>query len=255
MQDGFARPQTLLVLGGTSDIAEATAAALIEQGCRKVVLAARDTGGAETVAGRLRGQGSAEVHVLAFEADDPTGHEAVVDEAVSLVGDLDVVLLAFGVLGDQDAFDADPATAHAAAAVNLGGAMSSGLATANRLREQGHGTLIVLSSVAGERVRASAAVYGGTKAGLDGFAQGLGDALVGSGARVMIVRPGFVHTTMTEGLDPAPLSTDAESVAADIVKGLGRGAEVVWSPGSLRWLFTVMRHLPRPIWRRVAARQ
>ncbi len=84
----------------------------------------------------------------------------------------------------------------------MAGAVSSGLAAANRLREQGHGTLVVLSSVAGERVRAENLVYGATKAGLDGFAQGLGDALQGTGARVMVVRPGFVHTRMTEGREP-----------------------------------------------------
>lgn len=255
VQDAFARPQTLLVLGGTSEIAESTAATLIRQGGRKVVLAARDTDAAEVVAERLRSMGPVEVRTLAFEADDPAGHEAVIDDAVALIGDLDVVLLAFGVLGDQDAFSADPASAHAAVAVNLGGAMSAGLAVANRLREQGHGALVVLSSVAAERARATTAVYGGTKAGLDAFAQGLGDSLEASGARVMIVRPGFVHTAMTEGLEPAPFATDPESVAADIVKGLGTGADIVWSPAVLRWVFTVMRHLPRPLWRRVAARQ
>ena len=154
-------------------------------------------------------------------------------------------------LGDQEAFEADPAQAAEVVSVNLGGAVSVGLLVAEHLRAQGHGTLAVLSSVAGERVRADNAVYGATKAGLDGFAQGLGDRLVGSGARVMIVRPGFVHTRMTEGMDPAPLSTTADAVAEDIATGLRRRSDVVWSPASLRWLFAALRHLPRPLWRRV----
>jgi decaprenylphospho-beta-D-erythro-pentofuranosid-2-ulose 2-reductase len=69
----------------------------------------------------------------------------------------------------------------------------------------------------------------------------------------MIVRPGFVHTAMTEGLDPAPLSVTADAVAEDIATGLRRRSDIVWSPGALRWLFLVLRHLPRPLWRRVTA--
>ncbi len=132
--------------------------------------------------------------------------------------------------------------------------MSAGLAVADQLRAQGHGTLVVLSSVAGVRVRKDNFVYGSTKAGLDGFAQGLGDALQGSGARVMVVRPGFVTTKMTEGLAPAPFSTDADSVAADIVTGLRRGSHTVWSPPVLRAVFGALQLVPRPLWRRLAAR-
>ena len=132
--------------------------------------------------------------------------------------------------------------------------MSSGLAAAAVLRRQGHGTLVVLSSVAGERARADNYVYGATKAGLDAFAQGLGDALVDSGARVMVVRPGFVHTRMTTGLEPAPFSTTPEAVADVVLDGLAKRRDVVWAPPVLRWLFAVLRHLPRGVWRKVSAR-
>ena len=87
--------------------------------------------------------------------------------------------------------------------------------------------------------------------GLDAFAQGLGDALVGSGVGVTIVRPGFVVGRMTEGMDPAPFSTDPTAVAAAVVKGIGSGAEVVYAPPILRWVFAVMRQLPRAVWRRM----
>ena len=133
------------------------------------------------------------------------------------------------------------------------GAVSSGLAVADHLRRQGHGTLVVLSSVAGERVRPENFVYGSTKAGLDAFAQGLGDSLVGTGASVLVVRPGFVRTAMTTHLDDGPMATTPEAVAADIVSGLRSGAHTVWSPAKLRYVFAVLRHLPRPVWRRVAA--
>ena len=131
------------------------------------------------------------------------------------------------------------------------GAVSAGLAVARALKAQGHGTLIVLSSVAGERVRRANFIYGSSKAALDGFAQGLGDALAGSGARVLIVRPGFVRTKMTEGLPSAPMSTTAEAVAAATVKALAAGREVIWVPAQLRLVFAVFRHLPRAVWRRL----
>ena len=254
MKDALGAVQTVLVLGGTSEIALATVRRLARDRCRRAVLAVRDPEAAAPVAEALRADGLDEVHLIAFDARDPQGHAAVIDEAVGLLGDLDLVLSAFGVLGDQAAFDADPATAAEAVSVNMAGAVSSGLAAANRLREQGHGTLVVISSVAGERVRAENLVYGATKAGLDGFSQGLGDALQGTGARVMVVRPGFVHTRMTEGRDPAPFSTTADAVADEIAKGLAKGAEVVWAPPILRYVFSAMRHLPRPLWRKVSAR-
>jgi len=109
----------------------------------------------------------------------------------------------------------------------------------------------VLSSVAGERVRRANFVYGSTKAGLDGFAQGLGDALAGSGAGVLVVRPGFVATKMTAGRAPAPLATTPEAVADAVVAGIARGKETVWVPPALRWVFAAFRHLPRSVWRKI----
>jgi decaprenylphospho-beta-D-erythro-pentofuranosid-2-ulose 2-reductase len=132
--------------------------------------------------------------------------------------------------------------------------MSSGLVCANALKKQGHGSLVVLSSVAGERARKANFIYGSTKAGLDAFAQGLGDSLHGSGVHVMVVRPGFVETKMTAGMEKAPLSTTPDAVADAIVSGLRRGAEIVWVPAALRYVLSGLRHLPRPVFRKVAQR-
>ncbi len=253
MKDALGAVQSALVLGGTSEIALAIVRRLARDRCRSVVLAVRDVAAAEPLAEGLRADG-VDVHVIAFDAREPAAHTAVIDTAVERIGDLDLVLLAFGVLGDQATFDADPGAAADAVSVNLAGAVSSGLAVANRLKDQGHGTLAVLSSVAGERVRAENLVYGATKAGLDGFAQGLGDALQGTGARVMVIRPGFVHTKMTEGRQPAPFATTPEAVAEEVAKGLAKGSEIVWAPPILRYVFSGMRHLPRPVWRKVSAR-
>lgn len=253
MRDALGDVQSVLVLGGGSDIAAATVAELARRRCRTAVLAGRDPARLEPVAERLRATGVTTVDLIAFDADRTDTHEAVIDQVWADHPDLDVVLLAFAVLGDQDAFDDDPKAAADAVLTNYAGAVSASLAAAKHLRAQGHGTLTVITSVAGKRTRADNYVYGSTKAGLDAFAQGLGDRLAGSGASVMVVRPGFVRTAMTTHLDDGPMATTAEAVAADIVAGLRRGAHTVWSPAKLRYIFAVLRHLPRPLWRKVAA--
>src|SRR5690606_3143479 len=184
MRNAVGAVDTVLLLGGRSEIGLAIAERLVRDGARRVVLAAREAAGGRGLAEeaeRLRAAGAAEVHPVEFDAADTAGHEAVVAEAVKLAGDLDAVVDAFGVLGEQAAFEADPAAAAAAAAATFTGHVSADLAVAARLREQGHGTLVVLSSVAGVRVRRANFVYGAAKAGLDGLAQGLGDALHGTG--------------------------------------------------------------------------
>ena len=254
MRDAVGGVQSVLVLGGTSEIALATVRRLVAQGCRTVLLAARNPDDCQAVATELGDAGATTVDTLAFDAADTASHEAVIDDAFARHGDVDVVLLAFGVLGDQATFDADPEAAVAAVQVNYVGAVSASLHVARNLRRQGHGTLVVLSSVAGERVRKTNFVYGSSKAGLDGFAQGLGDSLVGTGASVMVVRPGFVHTRMTEGMEPAPLSTTPDVVAECITDGLAKGAAVVWAPAPLRFVMSGLRHLPRPVWRKASER-
>jgi decaprenylphospho-beta-D-erythro-pentofuranosid-2-ulose 2-reductase len=130
------------------------------------------------------------------------------------------------------------------------GGVSVGLAATRQLRRQGHGDLVVLSSVAGLRVRQSNLVYGSSKAGLDGFVQGLGDALAGSGVHVLIVRPGWVQSRMTLRPRPAPLDTTPSAVAATEAALINR-KDVVWVPALLRPMFAILRLLPPQLWRRV----
>jgi decaprenylphospho-beta-D-erythro-pentofuranosid-2-ulose 2-reductase len=254
MRDALGAVQSVLVLGGNSEIALATVRSLIAGRCRTVVLAVREPDSAATAVASLRDLGATTVDVVAFDASRPETHQAVIAECFDRFGDLDLVISAFGVLGDQTEFDQDPLAAAQAVTVNYTGAVSSGLAVAERLRRQGHGTLLVLSSVAGIRARKDNYVYGSSKAGVDAFTQGLGDALVGSGARTVVVRPGFVHTKMTTGMTPAPFSTTPEKVADAVVAGLAKGHEVIYAPGILRYLFAVLGHLPRPLWRKVSDR-
>jgi decaprenylphospho-beta-D-erythro-pentofuranosid-2-ulose 2-reductase len=110
---------------------------------------------------------------------------------------------------------------------------------------------VVLSSVAAERARKANFIYGSSKAGLDAFAQGLGDSLQGTGVHVMVVRPGFVDTKMTHGLEKAPLSTTPEAVADAIITGLRRGSHTVWAPGAFRYVMSGLRHVPRPLFRKL----
>ncbi|MFI5874189.1 decaprenylphospho-beta-D-erythro-pentofuranosid-2-ulose 2-reductase [Streptomyces sp. NPDC051445] len=249
MKDAFGLPQSLLVLGGTSEIALATARRLIARRTRTVWLAGRPSPALESSAAELRALG-ADVRTVPFDALDPGSHEAVLGE-VFAEGDVDLVLLAFGVLGDQANDERDPSAAVRVAQTNYTGAVSAGLIGARALQTQGHGSLVVLSSVAGERARRSNFVYGSSKAGLDAFAQGLGDALHGTGVHVMVVRPGFVRTKMTAGREEAPLATTPEAVATAVELGLRRRSETVWVPGVLRVVMSALRHTPRGLFRRL----
>jgi decaprenylphospho-beta-D-erythro-pentofuranosid-2-ulose 2-reductase len=244
--------QSALVLGGGSEIAQATMRSLVAAGCHTVVLAARRPDALEQEVRTLEALGATDVRTIAFDASDPSSHAATIEKCF-VGGDIDLVLIAFGVLGHGAGLDTAADVAADAVTTNYVGAVSSGLAAAQRLRAQGHGTIVVLSSVAGERARRSNFVYGSSKAGLDAFAQGLGDALVGSGVRVVVVRPGFVNSKMTAGLDPAPFATTPDVVADAILDALASGREIVWVPSVLRWIAMAFHHLPRTMWRRVSA--
>jgi decaprenylphospho-beta-D-erythro-pentofuranosid-2-ulose 2-reductase len=248
LQNVLHEPQTIVVLGGTSEIGRAIATELLSDRAHTLVLACRRPDEANTEQFAREG-----LQVVAeyFDAADTETHDAFVRTLAAEYGDLDVVVLAFGVLGSQAEFDDDPHAAAEAVHVNYTGAVSASLAVAAQLRRQGHGHLAVLSSVAGERARAGNYVYGSSKAGLDAFAQGLGDALQGSGARVTVIRPGFVHTRMTRGMKSAPFATTPRVVGELAVAGMRRGKHTVWAPGILRSVFMVLRHVPRPIFRRL----
>jgi decaprenylphospho-beta-D-erythro-pentofuranosid-2-ulose 2-reductase len=250
MNDAFGVPGTVVLLGGTSDIGLAIVGRLVAAGTATVVLAGRDARALDTAAERV--PATAKTHAVVYDADDVAGHTALVDRIAEQVGDIDLVVCAVGVLGDQQAMLDDPALAAAVMHSSYVGPASTLLAIATRLRHQGHGRIVVLSSVAGERVRAANFVYGSAKAGLDGFAQGLGDALVGTGVQVLTVRPGFVRTRMTSHLPDGPFATTAEQVADATVRALQRGDDVVWVPGVVRWVMAVLRHLPRPVFRRLS---
>lgn len=254
MKDALGAVQSVLVLGGSSEIGVALAKRLAAPRHATVILAGRHDDALQKAAEEVRHAGAGRVEVTRFDAVDAGSHEAVITRAAQLAGgDLDVIVMAFGVLGDQQVDQERGDGAAQVATTNYVGAVTAGLAAARLVRSQGHGTIVILSSVAGERVRRANFIYGSSKAGMDGFAQGLGDALEGSGASVLIVRPGFVRSKMTEGMPDAPMSTTPEAVAEATAKAIAAGKEIIWVPAGLRFVFMVFRHLPRVLWRRVPA--
>lgn len=242
---------TILVLGGRSEIGLAVARRLVARGADRVVLAARRSNDLQAQETSLRESGATTVARVEFDADDVDGHRALLDQVIAEHGPLDDVILSFGILGDQQRAEHD--AEHALAVLHTDYVAHVSILThlAEILRAQARGRLVVFSSVAGVRVRRANYVYGSAKAGLDGFASGLADALVGSGVHLLLVRPGFVIGRMTEGMSPAPFSSTPDQVADATVAALRRGRGEVWVPGVLRLVFAVMRFVPRLIWRRL----
>jgi decaprenylphospho-beta-D-erythro-pentofuranosid-2-ulose 2-reductase len=248
---GGAAGGRVILLGGTSEIGLEIVRELQRRAPREVVLAGRDPAALERAAGGLREAGCPRASTVALDALEPERHGQVLDEAFAELGGADIVILAVGVLGERGGLPADVAGAVALLQANVVGAGSLLMHAARRLRDGGGGALVVLSSAAAERPRRANAVYGASKAAIDSLARGLGDELREEGVRVLVVRPGFVRTRMTAGLQAAPLSTDPRTVAGIVVDGLDGGAQVVWAPRALRWLMLVVRMLPGPLFRRI----
>jgi decaprenylphospho-beta-D-erythro-pentofuranosid-2-ulose 2-reductase len=244
-------PARVLVLGGTSEIALAIVRALAARGPCEVALLGRDRERLAAAAAAVGEDGRSQARCYELDAGERERHEAVIGRAVDEMGGVDLAVLAVGLLGGSREGPDDVASALRVMDVNFLGAGSLLLHTAARMRDAGFGTIVVLSSVAGERPRRANAVYGSSKAGLDGLAASLGYELEDAGVRVLVVRPGFVHTRMTRGLEPAPFATSADAVAGRVLDGLDSGAHTVWAPAVVRWPMLAMRLLPRSLFRRL----
>jgi decaprenylphospho-beta-D-erythro-pentofuranosid-2-ulose 2-reductase len=230
VKDALGSVQSVLLLGGTSDIGLAAVRALRPA---RTVLAARDTeGAARAIAG---------AEVVFFDAMDPGSRRSAIAQAFE-GGDVDLVLVAFGAL------EGEPEHLHALNGTATVAAMTE---ATQHLRRQGHGTLILLSSVAADRPRPANYAYGSSKAAADAYARGLGFALRGSGVEVLIVRPGFVRTAMTAHLDSAPLAVGADEVASAIADAIRRRRAIAYVPAAMRWVSLVLQLLPPPVFRRL----
>lgn len=239
----------VVIFGGRSEIGGELACRLAPGAT--VVLAARSADRLDAEAAAVRGAGAIAVHTVEFDADDLASHGPLVARLIAEHGPIGTAVVAFGVLGDQARAEAD--AAHAVAIVHTDYVAQVSLLThlATAMRAAGRGRMVVFSSVAGVRVRRANYVYGSAKAGLDGFAGGLADALHGSGVGLLIVRPGFVIGRMTDGMKPAPLASTPAQVAAATARALARGRRTVAVPRRLRMMFVAMRLVPQPLWRRM----
>lgn len=238
-RDAFGRGQTVLLLGGGSDIGQAIVRRMVDEGAREVILAARHPE-------RAPEPGlSAVIDRRHFDATDTSSHAGFFDALFADYRAIDIVVVAFGVLNTQEAVDRMPALGVEMAEVNYLGAVSALLHLASHLRRQGAGDVVVLSSVAGLVPRRSNFVYGSSKAGIDFLARGLASALETTDVHVVVVRPGFVRTAMTSGLPSRPFAVSPETVAEAVARALARHKKVVWVPGILRWVMAAVRVLPR----------
>ena len=251
MIDATGNPGRILLLGGTSEIGLAIIAEYLSHAPASVVLACRPGDPlADAAAQQVREAGASGVDVLDFDATAFDTHAAVLDAAWA-DADVDVAIVAFGLLGDAEELWQDHAKAVQIAQVNYTGAVSVGVLLGQRMKAQGYGQVIVMSSAAGVKVRRSNFVYGSTKAGLDGFYRNLGQALAPFGPRVLVVRPGQVRTRLSAGVKEAPLTVDKEQVAKLAVDGARRGRELVWAPPAFELVMRGLQHVPEPIFRRL----
>ena len=249
--DAVGNPQTILLLGGTSEIGLAICERYLKDQSAHIVLAALPNDpGREAAVAQMQAAGAKSVKLIDFDAVDTASHPAVIDAAWA-DHEVDVAIVACGLLGDAEELWQDQRKAVQIAEINYTAAVSVGVLLGEKMRAQGHGQIIAMSSAAGERVRRSNFVYGSTKAGLDGFYLGLGEALREYGVRVLVIRPGQVRTRMSAHVKEAPLTVDKEYVADLAVTSAAKGKELVWAPGAFRYVMMVLRHIPRPIFRKL----
>ncbi len=252
MRDAFGQPQRIVVLGGTSELALAVLHAMALDRVQCIVLAGRNEDALARAQAALLGAGAAAVQIVHLEATAPERASEVIAACVEAAGgQVDLVLVAVGMLGSQGDFDDDPAATAEAITVNLTWPAAALAALRPRLVAQGYGRVVVFSSVAGVRVRRANATYGATKAGLDGFALGYAESVRDAGVVVQVVRPGFVATKMTTGLTPPPMSTTPEVVAKIVVEAMAGTDLVVYAPRVLRPVFSIFKLLPQAVWRKL----
>lgn len=242
-----------LVLGASSTVARAFARLVAGEGAA-LLLAGRDLEDLERSAADLRARGATSVQVLAFDAADYGSHDAFVARCKAARGpDRRLnVFLAFGLMPDQAAIDADPSLVVDTIAANFTGAASVLQRLAPVLEEQRAGQVIVLTSVAGDRGRLKNYVYGAAKAGLNAYLQGLRARLFRSGVTVTTVKAGFLDTAMTFGLPGLFLVASPEACAAACKRHGTKGREVVYFPAFWLGIMTVIRAIPERIFKRLS---
>ncbi|AKK02090.1 decaprenylphospho-beta-D-erythro-pentofuranosid-2-ulose 2-reductase [Corynebacterium epidermidicanis] len=245
MLNAVGKPQHIALFGGNSDIGVAIVEEYLTKGPINVTLLNRTE---PTAAIQTIEKAGGTATFIEFDATDFDSHPAIFEQ---IKGDIDVAIVAFGVLGDNEEQWQNQAKAVQAAQINYTGAVSVGVLLAERMKSQSHGTIVALSSVAGVKVRRSNFVYGSTKAGFDGFFTQLGEALREFGVNVLVVRPGQVRTKMSAGVKEAPLTVDREDVAKAVVDAVHNRKQELWVHPAFQAVMLVLQHIPKPIFRKL----
>lgn len=240
----------VLILGANSDIARALAAQFAGQEKADLYLASRDLELLTKRARDLEIRYQVKARLLFFEATDYASHR---DFYQGLDPKPEVVVLAFGYLGDQQRGQEDFEEARRIIDVNLLAAVSILEIAARDLEARGRGCIIGLGSPAGDRGRRSNYFYGAAKGGLSVYLSGLRSRLYPRGVRVLTVLPGFVRTKMTEGLElPEPLVATPEQVAADIYAAYRRGRDFLYTRWFWKWIMLIIKMMPERIFKRLS---
>ena len=241
----------ILVLGATSGIAAAVARRFAAAG-DSLFLVGRDIAKLETLQADLRVRGAALVQCEQADLNCSEAHPAIIDRACTAMGGLDVALLAWGALGaEQQAQHSFPA-AREILELNFLGQISALTALAELFEKRRAGSIIALSSVAGDRGRKSNYVYGSAKAGLSAYLQGLRNRLHSCGVHVLTVKPGFVDTPMTAHLAKNVLFASADRVADDIYRAYQSGAAVLYTPWFWRFIMAIIVSIPEALFKRMS---
>jgi decaprenylphospho-beta-D-erythro-pentofuranosid-2-ulose 2-reductase len=251
--DGLGAVQNILLVGGTSEIGLSIVDSIFEKHRGKhLVVTVKSNSDIERVQNELgRRFNGVTVEVVVMNMLS-SGSLAATTGNIFGKSQIDVVILAAGVLPPAELSFTNPQIAVDSSKINFLGPIEIGTEVIQQFRKQGHGRLVVISSVAGERPRKDNYVYGASKAGLDAWANGLADSVHGLPIRVLVVRPGMVRTKMSAGLPEAPFTCDPDVVGRAVLKRLNKGPALIWVPGKLRIVMSVLRHLPRFVFRRLS---
>lgn len=243
------KPETVLILGAKSDIARALAHHYAQAG-HQLLLAVRKAERLESEVSDLKIRYGAEVQALEFDAKDYASHAAFCE---GLSPQPDIVIVVFGLLTEQADADADWQKARAMLEVNYVGAASILHPIANAMEARGSGTIVGISSVAGDRGRASNYHYGSAKAGFTALLSGLRNRLAKKGVHVLTVKPGFVDTAMTAAMDtPAPLTAQPEQVARDIAQAVKKQKNTLYTKWMWRYIMLIIRNIPEAIFKKLS---
>ena len=239
-----------LIVGAASAIAESVARLLAAQGMA-LYLTGRDADRLKPIAEDLQVRGASQVVIEALDVIDNAALDGLVTRVAQTLGDLNTFIFAAGLLPDQHRVDEDANLLRETMEVNALSAMVVLNQAAAFFERQGHGQIIAIGSVAGDRGRAANYAYGAAKGALEIFLSGLRQRLHASGVKVLLVKPGFVDTPMTAAFTKGPLWASPERVAQDIVRAMQKGRSVIYTPWYWRWIMLIIRHIPERLFMRL----